>query len=933
MSKSQQEILEEISASDAALVIGTPCYLKRVESPGTRTALEFNTLLARAKHEPDKFQFLPILHEGLLLESFPQSVRDYLVRDCRNMDAYEDQMSRRLSPPGLLPDLLGVGVSEEYQKLLKRYKWSTLTHLPPENPQFRSREINLASLAYNFNRPGADTPTSQTICGLTGVGKSELAFAYAHRYRKHYVFCYWLVSETKEQLILSLRTLALRLGIDLEAEGSQNQDVWISALYQYLSAIKSWLLIFDNAPSRESISSYLPPQQQLGQHILITSRDADLLDERLQALTPAESIDLLAARLSFPRGLKVDELLRGFRDFFKALGGLPLALINASACLVVCSGLDVKSYLRLLGNAQQQMRLLEKHEDADELAQVAPALLISLEFLKQQFPGSLVLLMALAYLAAEDIPLALCGKIVGGNAALREALEGLRRFSLIGDSACVNHIKINRLVQIITQKALSVGFFGADPKTKGPYEARSILGRLRVAIESYYTSEDPKESRKAKFTRVSSLLPHIKTLLAHYDQQNSSGAPIKRMKVQQVAASEALAAKPAILGASDRSDEFYFLEIVAELHGLLGEVMVQKDLLEDLLRLKQAYYGDDHISLVRVLISLAHVLRDLDSVDEFREREIALLEQALRIEEQRMPQNQEKIAEVLGSLAVSYSEIKNLEKSKILYQKALQLEGSCHGQVSLDMAISLENLSKIYCYLAENVDSSDKGAYLQKAKRLLNRVLRSKCFYYGGQHPEIILTLLSLSDVHIALNDFIEGKDIIECALKISWRYYGLDHSACVCVLLKLANASRGLEDHALSQESLLKEAMRINNLNYRESDKRKLPALINLGMMYQESGDLAKSVIYLEQALAIYAANPKISYADRVGVLRALAFAYRSLGQTANQIKVLEELTDVKNAALVPKDFLTEASSQLVDAYGILEGGDQHHHQQQMLP
>ena len=127
---------------------------------------------------------------------------------------------------------------------------------------------------------------------MGGVGKTQLALAYAQRYRTDYQLGWWMPSQTELGVVTALADLGVALGLPGELSPAE----LAAAARDALGERSGWLMIFDNAPDPAAVADYLPGVG--GGHVLVTSRDSawqgianpvpvDLLDVRGGGLAPA----------------------------------------------------------------------------------------------------------------------------------------------------------------------------------------------------------------------------------------------------------------------------------------------------------------------------------------------------------------------------------------------------------------------------------------------------------------------------------------------------------------------------------------------------------------------------------------------------------------------------------------------------------------------
>lgn len=257
-------------------------------------------------------------------------------------------------------------------------------NVPPRNPNFTGRAEQL----YRLHRASGTTAV-HSVRGMGGVGKSQLAIEYAHRFAGGFDVVWWVPSEQPKAIETHFTALAAALG------GTTAGDV-VATVHAVLREQRRWLVIFDNAEDPEVLRTYLP--QGAGRVVITTRRagfdalgqlvDLDLLDR-------AESVTLLRRRLPHATPEEAEALA-------DLLGDLPLALEQAAA-YVTTTGVPVTSYTDLLRTRTAEMLAEGRVVGRDET--LASLWDLSLATLTDQHPAARQLLDVLAYLAPEPVPL------------------------------------------------------------------------------------------------------------------------------------------------------------------------------------------------------------------------------------------------------------------------------------------------------------------------------------------------------------------------------------------------------------------------------------------------------------------------------------------------------------------------------------------------
>ena len=180
--------------------------------------------------------------------------------------------------------------------------------------------------------PGAENKQRRifVLHGLGGIGKTQLALAYARRYQHRYSAVFWLNGQTRESLEQSLAGLARQLpkgqisdfAKRCAQQGNEQLDKVVHEVRSWFSRDGNcnWLLLYDNVdreniksiddPEAFDVSAYLPECDQGS--IIITTRQHRLRtlgDEMpLGEMGGEEGLEVLESRIG--RSFKCQRLTR-----------------------------------------------------------------------------------------------------------------------------------------------------------------------------------------------------------------------------------------------------------------------------------------------------------------------------------------------------------------------------------------------------------------------------------------------------------------------------------------------------------------------------------------------------------------------------------------------------------------------------------------------
>lgn len=329
-----------------------------------------------------------------------------------------------------------------------------------ENPYFTGRKELLVEIRSRFLKQKR-VPSFQGVCGLGGIGKTQVAIHYAFRYQNEYATTFWIRSDTTIQLTDGFRSIAKRLGLPYD---ETRRDEVIPIVRNWLAKNSNWLLIFDNADAPLILKEYLPNQG--AGHIIVTSRV-----NKLESIGVSETLELpklpLESATDFllhRTGRKLDSPERTLaNELAKEIDGLPLALEQAGAYINAMS-VTFERYLTNYREARNRIEFLDKQHPVtgDYDSTVATTWMVNFMEVEKESSASADLLRFSSFLDPDCIPFeliihgaseiapALHAAIEDSNdpiLAVLESLEPLARFSLVYVDRENEMYSMHRLVQ------------------------------------------------------------------------------------------------------------------------------------------------------------------------------------------------------------------------------------------------------------------------------------------------------------------------------------------------------------------------------------------------------------------------------------------------------------------------------------------------------
>jgi len=634
------------------------------------------------------------------------------------------------------------------------------------NPNFTGRADLLIDLRDALTS-GQTMALTQSIHGLGGVGKTQLATEYCYRHAGDYQVIWWVRSEDLTTLAADFAALSVRQGL-VPAEEA-NQQVAIEATRSWFEQNADALVIFDNAASREAVRDYLP--RTGGTHIVITSRNpnwsgiASALP--VHAWDRTESVGFILARTASDDRASAESIA-------EELGNLPLALEQAASFIEETAS-SLAHYLETFRERRSELMRRGK-PSTDYGYDVATTWEISFGKAEEECAAAADLLNLCAFLAPDDIPLDV---IRAGAEHLPErlaaaaedallfdqAVAALRRYSLVEKAG--DALSVHRLVQVMTCDRMT-----EDARKRWTEAAVQLLN---AAFPSDI-STNPKN-----WPLCARLLAHALAITESAEKlrvaPEATDVLLNQLGTYLRVRAQFADARSAFERAIRVAESFYgpdHPEVAMNICNLGSVLQDQGDLagaraaIESALRIGEQAYGPEHRIVTSFLNNLGLVLKDQGDLDGAR----AAFERVLHINEQAYGPDHPNVAACVNNLGSVLRDQGDLPGARAAFERVLRIAEQAYGPEHLHVATSVNNLGMVL---------RDQGA-LADARAAFERALRIDERAYGPNHPVVATGVNNLGLVLQAEGDLAGAQAAYERALGIFRRFLGDEHPKTVTV-------------------------------------------------------------------------------------------------------------------------------------------------------
>ncbi len=608
-------------------------------------------------------------------------------------------------------------------------------NIPPRNPNFTGRKEYLDNMR-NALKSGNTALLTQTIKGLGGIGKTQIAKEYAHRHAGNYKLCWWVVCDTPETMTKDF----LGLGKSLGLWGGEPRDIPAAreAVCAWLDSNDDWLLVFDNVHRPQDLQD-CRPKRDIG-HIVITSRwqdwGAPLREMEVKKFDSDEAVKFLAHRT----GLNDPE---GAAELAEALDYFPLALDQAGA-YIAKRKIDYRKYLDYY--REHKLKVLEKGESGDDYKDtVATTWNLSFDIINGEFPEALELFNLLAFLAPEDIPIDIFSK---GAEFLPDSLADKVKSEVDFEDVIgvlLDYSLLSREGDLISYHRL-IGEVIRDKMNEE--EMKKWGGAAVVLMNKVYPY---KEGDISTWKESERLLPHAVSA-AEWGES---------LEVEPGKAGRLLNQTGAYL--DTRAD----FKLAKSHYERARDLYITTD-------------GADHPNVAACLNNLGYVLKEMGDYTGAKKH----YERALKIDIKAYGDNHPEVATDLNNLGLALKAMGDYAGAKENYERALEIDMEAYSEDHPNVAIRLNNLG---------VALDAMGDYAG-AKENYERALRIDRQTYGENHPTVATRMNNLGGALLAMGDYAGAKDKISEALEIARNFFPEDHPTVILYRENLETAERKLK-------------------------------------------------------------------------------------------------------------------------------------------
>jgi len=659
------------------------------------------------------------------------------------------------------------------------------------NIYFTGRDDTLRKISERFT-DGQAISLTQSITGLGGLGKTQIALEYAYRYCSKYNCIWWVPSETEATMLTAYRNFAHKMKLVSDQE-QDDYEVIINKVLTWMDTHSKWLFIYDNADNISADTKWWPRNNR--ENILITTRNRrGYIGEPLNIseFTKDEAAAFFEKRTGI-EGNRDDALVLSER-----LGYLPLALEQAAA-YIRNTGCTYAKYITLL--EKYGLKLLERIDGVIAYKQpVTVTWQISIDMINNEAAQQIMYLCA--YLASDgidaeiftenkDLLSELLKEELSDELAALDIWSELTKYSLLGqqDGALYS---MHRLLQEVVR----------DKVKDDPQWARYCLAVMYEIHEFTYETQ----------ARFISLLPHVKSFVTNSESiltDDEEQKAIAYLCMVSGSGEDDLANYPQAL-------EWYFKASA----------------------IREKVLGLEHTDTA---ISYNNIGVVYDNQSEY-DNALEWYFKALAIYEKILGLEHPNTATSYNNIGMVYYRQGDYDNALQWYFKALPIREKVLGLEHPDTATSYNNIGMVY-YRQGDYDNALQWSF--KALTIKEKKL-------GLEHPSTATSYNNIGGVYDSQGEYDNALQWYFKALAIREKKLGLEHPSTATSYNNIGNVYKRQGEYDNALQWYFKDlAICEKKLGLEHPDTA--TSYNNIGSVYDSKGEYDNALQWYFKALAIY--------------------------------------------------------------------------------
>jgi tetratricopeptide (TPR) repeat protein len=672
--------------------------------------------------------------------------------------------------------------------------------IPQQPPGFQPRADLLAAL----DAAGLGVSVVRAVTGMPGVGKTQLAAAYAReKLAEGWRLVAWVNAEDPAGVHAGLSAVAEAAGLVGGGASGGTSDAGPAVRHRLEADGDKCLIVFDNATDPDVLRPHLPAGGAA--RVLITSNRQPVANlgtsVGVEVFSPDEALAFLAERTGSADA-------SGAAALAAELGYLPLALAQAAA-VIARQRLGYATYLDRL-RARSIGGYLAPVEGERYPHGVAAAVLLSLDAAEARDGGRLpsAVLDLVAVLSAAGVSRMLLyaagesGTLTGRERphqrlkrrpqqrvppdAVDSALAKLADASLLSFTTDSSRISAQRLVMRVVRELRS----GEGRLPALGLAAARLLQEVTDSLGPVLQNPDAaRDLIQQTFALYEHLTPSLALLPAAPEKDTPWGRlrqlaemDLAEIGIEQVNALQSLRAKLLSLRAS----------AVWNLH-VLGDSAQAIEYGQPLITDCERIAGADDPATLTMRGNLASYYQAVGRLSEA----VLLFERTVADRERVLGADHPSILPSRINLAGAYQAAGRLDEAIPLFERALADEERVFGAHHPNTSLVRNNLAVAY----------QKVGRLSEAIPLFERALADEERVFGADHPSVLLSRINLAGAYQAAGRLDEAIPLFERALADCERVLGADQPITMasrhCLAVAYQTAGRVAEAIPLHEQTL----------------------------------------------------------------------------------------------------------------------------------